>query len=49
MMTSWQVINGVQYYFRPNSGGPLGSMVSNATVRINNVNYTFNADGALVG
>ena len=49
MMSSWQVINGVQYYFRPNSGGPLGSMVSNATVRINNVNYTFNADGALVG
>lgn len=49
MMTSWQNINGVNYYFRPNSGGPLGSMVSNATVSINGVRYTFNADGARVG
>lgn len=49
MMTSWQNINGVNYYFRPNAGGPLGSMVSNATVSINGVRYTFNADGARVG
>lgn len=49
MLTSWQNINGVTYYFRPNSGGPLGSMVCNATVSINGVLYTFNADGARVG
>lgn len=47
MLTGWQDIGGKRYYFRPNAGGPMGSMIINATVSINGVVYTFNADGTL--
>ena len=48
MKTGWVTVNGKTYYFRTNAGGPLGSMVT-GTQYINGRNYTFGADGALIG
>ena len=53
MLTGWQCINGVWYYFKPENGNGYGTMYMNTSLQINDSKYgsgvyAFDANGAMV-
>lgn len=53
MLTGWQSINGVWYYFKPENGNGYGTMYMNTSLQINDAKYgsgvyAFDSNGAMV-
>lgn len=53
MLTGWQCLNGVWYYFRPENGNGYGTMYANTALTINDAVYgsgvyAFDSNGAMV-
>ena len=50
LLTGWQTIGGVEYYFSPKGGaGVYGRAYAGCTRKVNGISCRFNAEGAFVG